>query len=135
VAIGIQSSVATKQGDHGTAARIRLRAAELAQRSGHLDHEAVQLHLLAGSLAVLDRTEPAAVLRGWADTIVSLPEGAVLSNTTQLVVDALVGLPDRLGDEGYVSLVARGAARSEHDALEFAAAHVPASSTPADAAE
>jgi hypothetical protein len=131
VAIGIQSSVATKQGDHGTAARIRFRAAELAHRSGHLDHEAVQLHLLAGSLAVMDRSDPAAVLRGWADTIVSLPESAVLSNTARVVVDAFAGLPDRLGAERYASLVARGAVMSEHEALDFAAAHVPLSSTPA----
>ena len=81
----------------------------------------------------MDRSEPAAVLRGWADTIVSLQEGAVLSNTTRVVVDALAGLPDRLGVEGYVSLVARGAAMTEHEALEFAAAHITLSSTPAGA--
>jgi hypothetical protein len=125
VAFGIHSSVATKQGDHGRAARIRLRAAALAHRSGHLDHEAVQLHLLAALLAVMDRSEPAAVLQGWADTIVSLPESSVLANTTRVVVDALSRLPDRLGTEAYASLVARGAAMSEHEALDFATTHVP----------
>jgi hypothetical protein len=123
--MGVSSALASKQGDHVAAAGIRYMAAERSIHDGHIDHLAVQLFCVAAELAALGSAEPAAVLIGWAETIIP---GLSESWKTQVGEDAataVTNLPGELGAERYESLLTIGRGISEIEIIRYAAQHLP----------
>jgi predicted ATPase/class 3 adenylate cyclase len=123
-----QGALASKQGNHLTAARMALNAAEQFHRQGHLDNEARQLVAVSASLAALGTCESAAVLRGWLETILVgkyLEAMTTTLNLSEDAVHAFLSLPERLGAERYDSLTAVGAAMTERQILEYASSQMP----------
>ena len=127
--MGVSSALASKQGDHVAAAGIRYMAAERSIHDGHIDHQAVQLFCVAAELAALGSAEPAAVLIGWAETIIPIQAENWKTQVGEDAATAVTSLPGQLGAERYESLLTIGRGMSETEIIRYAAQHLPSEVT------
>jgi hypothetical protein len=135
VALGARSSLLSRAGAHLEAARAFADSAHRAFIYGDRPQQATQIWHVAGSLAATGQSEPAAVLMGWAESVLAASEhnagegagpGGLFSFglLSTEAISALAELPAKLGDEGYASLAATGAAMSDDEALRYANEHL-----------
>jgi predicted ATPase/class 3 adenylate cyclase len=135
IALGARSSLLSRAGVHLEAARAFADSARRAFIYGDRPQQATQIWHVAGSLAATGKSEPAAVLMGWAESVLAASEhnagegvgpGGVVNFglLSTAAISALAELPATLGDEGYASLSATGASMSDDEVLRYANEHL-----------
>jgi predicted ATPase/class 3 adenylate cyclase len=118
-ASGIRSGLLSRAGDHRAAATAGLDVARESFRYGRREQQANFLNFIAAQLAVQGRHEPAAVMQGWAQSVLG-PVGLISTlNLPDEAADAYLRLPEDLGDD-YAAPYGRGAAMTAEEILEYA---------------
>jgi hypothetical protein len=134
VSHGARSSLLSRAGAHHEAAQGFADSARHAFSYGDRAQQATQIWHVAGSLAAMGESEPAAVLMGWAELVLAASEDDAgegggpggLVNFGLLggaATAALAELPAKLGADRYTSLAAIGAAMSDDAVLRYAEDH------------
>jgi hypothetical protein len=134
VAHGARSSLLSRAGAHHEAARAFADSARRAFIYGDRPQQATQIWHVAGSLAAIGESEPAAALMGWAELVLATSEhdagqgggpGGLFNFglLSAAATSALAELPGKLGAERYTSLAAMGAAMSDDEVLRYADHH------------
>jgi hypothetical protein len=134
VSHGARSSLLSRAGAHHEAAQAFADSARHAFSYGDRAQQATQIWHVAGSLAAMGESEPAAVLMGWAELVLAASEDDAgegggpggLVNFGLLgaaAIAALAELPAELDADRYTSLAAIGAAMSDDEVLRYADEH------------
>ena len=119
-----RSALLSKTGAHRAAAGAFLDSARRAFRDGHLDQQAMSLWGVAGSLAAAHRAEPAAVLKGWVESVLGGQDSVRNLNLYGDAVQALADLPRELGEQRFASLLRDGAGLRDEAVLQYADEHI-----------
>jgi predicted ATPase/class 3 adenylate cyclase len=119
-ATAVRTTLLSRAGEHQAAAAASLAVAREAFRYGRREQQATGLIGLAVSLAAQSQAEPAAVVLGWAESLLG-PVDTIVGgfNRDDDPWQALVRLPEDLGDN-YASRHAQGAAMTAEEILEYA---------------
>jgi predicted ATPase/tetratricopeptide (TPR) repeat protein len=115
-----RSALLSKSGAHQTAAGAFLQSARRAFRDGLRDTLAWSLWGVAGSVAATGRPEPAAVLKGWVESLLGPDDDLLNLHLHPQAAEALSALAGQLGKERFAQLEQTGADMSDEGVLRYA---------------